>query len=442
MFITKRALPRRLFLRGLGVAVGLPFLESMVPAMTALAQTPARPKTRFGAIYFPNGAIVEQWIPDQVGAGFEFKPILKPLEKFKDQMVIVSNLTRSHPGSQVGDHAVSAAGFLTGVWPKRTEAEDVLANTTIDQVVAQHIGQDTPFPSLELATEDFTGYVGACSPGFNCSYLNTISWRTPSTPLPMDINPRVVFERMFDGGASAAQRAARRRDERSMLDSISEEAGRLNGVLGARDRVRVAEYLDNLREIERRIERAEAHAMGDVAFDAPVGVPDSFEEHAGLMYELLAVAYQADVTRVFTFMLSRELSQRTYPQIGVTEQHHSVSHHGNDPQKIAQNVKVNTYHATLFSRFVDKLKASPDGDGSILDHSLIIYGGGMGNPNPHASDPLPVLAVGGGVGKGHRHVKLPARTPVGNLWLTIANKYGDRMDSFGESNGRVEDFFA
>jgi hypothetical protein len=442
MFITKRALPRRLFLRGLGVAVGLPFLESMVPAMTALAQTPARPKTRFGAIYFPNGAIVEQWIPEQTGVGFEFKPILQPLEKFKEQIVIVSNLTRSHPGSQVGDHAVSAAGFLTGVWPKRTEAEDVLANTTIDQVVAQHIGQETPFPSIELATEDFTGYVGACSPGFNCSYLNTISWRTPSTPLPMDINPRVVFERMFDGGASAAQRAARRRDERSMLDSITEEAGRLNGMLGARDRVRVAEYLDNLREIERRIERAEAHAMGDVAFDAPVGVPDSFEEHAGLMYDLLAVAYQADVTRVFTFMLSRELSQRTYPQIGVTEQHHSVSHHGNDPQKIAQNVKVNTYHATLFSRFVDKLKASPDGDGSILDHSLIIYGGGMGNPNPHASDPLPVLAVGGGVGKGHRHVKLAPRTPVGNLWLTIASKYGDRMDSFGESNGRVEDFFA
>jgi len=442
MFITKRALPRRLFLRGLGVAVGLPFLESMVPAMTALAQTAARPKTRFGAIYFPNGAIVEQWIPDQAGAGFEFKPILKPLETFKDQIVIVSNLTRSHPGSQVGDHAVSAAGFLTGVWPKRTEAEDVLANTTIDQVVAQRIGQDTPFPSLELATEDFTGYVGACSPGFNCSYLNTISWRTPSTPLPMDINPRVVFERMFDGGASAAQRAARRRDERSMLDSIGEEAGRLNGVLGARDRVRLSEYLDNLREIERRIERAEAHAMGDVAFDAPVGVPDAFEEHVGLMYDLLAVAYQADVTRVFTFMLSRELSQRTYPQIGVTEQHHSVSHHGNDPQKIAQNVKVNTYHATLFARFVDKLKASPDGDGSILDHSLIIYGGGMGNPNPHASDPLPVLAVGGGVGKGHRHVKLGPRTPVGNLWLTIANKYGDRMESFGESNGRVDEFFS
>jgi hypothetical protein len=442
MFVTKRALPRRTFLRGLGVTVALPLLESMVPALTALAQTPAKPRTRFGAVYIPNGAIVEQWIPDEVGTGFAFKPILKPLEPFKDQVVIVTNLTRSHPGSQVGDHAVSAAGFLTGVWPKRTEAEDVLANTTIDQVVAQQIGQETPFPSIELATEDFTGYVGACSPGFNCAYLNTISWRTPSTPLPMDINPRVVFERMFDGGATAAQRAARIRDERSMLDSISEEAGRLTRSLGPRDRARVSEYLDNLREIERRIQRAEAHATADVTFEAPVGVPDSFEEHVGLMFDLLAIAYQADITRVFTFMLSRELSQRTYPQIGVTEQHHSVSHHTNDPQKIAQNVKVNTYHVTLFSRFLDKLRSLPDGDGSLLDHSLIMYGGGMGNPNPHASDPLPVLGVGGGVGKGYRHVKVAQRTPVGNLWLSVAEKYGARPDTFGDSNGRVDEFFA
>jgi hypothetical protein len=392
-------------------------------------------------VYFPNGAIVEQWIPEQVGAGFDFKPILKPLEKFQDRLVLVSNLTRSHPGSQVGDHAVSAAGFLTGVWPKRTEAEDVFANTTIDQIVAQQIGQDTPFPSIELATEDFTGYVGACSPGFNCAYMNTISWRTPSTPLPMDINPRVVFERLFGGGGTIEQRAARRRDQRSMLDSIAAEAGRLNKSLGPRDRVRVSEYLDNLREIERRIQRAEAHANVDVDFEAPVGVPDSFEEHVALMFDLLAVAYQADVTRVFTFMLSRELSQRTYPQIGVTEQHHSVSHHGNDPQKIAQNVKVNTYHATLFARFIDKLQSLPDGDGSVLDHSLIFYGGGMGNPNPHASDPLPVIAVGGGVGTGHRHIQLPTRTPVGNLWLAVAHKYGSELTSFGDSNGSVDQFF-
>jgi len=442
MFVTKKSLPRRTFLQGMGVAVSLPLLDAMLPAFTALARAQARPRTRFGAIYVPNGAIMEQWIPERVGAGFDFKPILKPIEAFKDQMVVVSNLTRSHPGSQVGDHAVSAAGFLTGVWPKRTEAEDVLANTSVDQVVARQIGQDTPFPSIEVATEDFTGYVGACSPGFNCAYLNTVSWSTPSTPLPMDINPRVVFERMFGQAGSPAQRAARIRDERSMLDSISAEARQLQRGLGARDNQRVTEYLDNLREIERRIQRAESRNVTNVALETPVGVPDSFEDHVNLMYDLMAVAYQADVTRVFTFMLSRELSQRTYPNIGVTEQHHTVSHHGNDAQKIAQNVKVNTYHMTLFARFLEKLRALPDGDGSVLDHSLIVYGGGMGNPNGHASDPLPVVAVGGGTGKGHRHIQVRKQTPIGNLWLAVANQYGSRLDSFGDSDGRIEDFFA
>jgi len=442
MFVTKKSLPRRTFLQGMGVAVSLPLLDAMLPAFTALARAQARPRTRFGAIYVPNGAIMEQWIPERIGAGFDFKPILKPIESFKDQMVVVSNLTRSHPGSQVGDHAVSAAGFLTGVWPKRTEAEDVLANTSVDQVVAQQIGQDTPFPSIEVATEDFTGYVGACSPGFNCAYLNTVSWSTPSTPLPMDINPRVVFERMFGQAGSPAQRAARIRDERSMLDSISAEARQLQRGLGARDNQRVTEYLDNLREIERRIQRAESRNVTNVALETPVGVPDSFEDHVNLMYDLMAVAYQADVTRVFTFMLSRELSQRTYPNIGVTEQHHTVSHHGNDAQKIAQNVKVNTYHMTLFARFLEKLRSLPDGDGSVLDHSLIVYGGGMGNPNGHASDPLPVVAVGGGTGKGHRHIQVRKQTPIGNLWLAVANQYGSRLESFGDSDGRIEDFFA
>ena len=442
MFITKMSLPRRTFLRGMGATVALPLLEAMVPAFTALAKTDANPRVRFGAVYIPNGAIVDQWFPEKVGAGFEFKPILKPLEPFKDSLVVVNNLTRSHPGSQVGDHAVSSAGFLTGVWPKRTEAEDVLAHTTIDQIVAKQIGQDTPFPSLEVATEDFTGYVGACSPGFNCAYLNTVSWSSPTTPLPMDINPRVVFERMFGQSAGAAQRAARLKEERSILDSISQEAAQLGRGLGARDRTRVAEYLDNLREIERRIQRVEAQNRSEVTIDAPVGIPDSFEEHVGLMYDLLAVAYQADVTRVFTFMLSRELSQRTYPQIGVTEQHHSVSHHGNDAQKIAQNVKVNVYHMGLFARFIEKLRATPDGDGSLHDHSMIFYGGGMGNPNGHLTDPLPVVGVGGGFGNGHRHIQLPTRTPVGNLWLAVANHYGDTMTSFGDSTGSVSELFA
>jgi hypothetical protein len=440
MFITKLSLPRRTFLRGMGATVALPLLEAMVPASTALATTAANPRVRFGAVYIPNGAIMEQWIPDAVGADFEFKPILKPLEPFGDSLVVVSNLTRSHPGSQVGDHAVSAAGFLTGVWPKRTEAEDVFANTTIDQIVAKQVGQDTPFPSLEVATEDFTGYVGACSPGFNCAYLNTISWSTPTTPLPMDINPRVVFERMFGQAGSVAQRVARMREQRSLLDSISDEASQLQRGLGVRDRVRVSEYLDNIREIERRIQRTEAHSTSEVTIDTPVGIPDSFEEHVGLMYDMLALAFEADITRVFTFMLSRELSQRTYPQIGVTEQHHSVSHHGNDPQKIGQNVKVNTYHMRLFARFLDKLRSTPDGDGSLLDHSMIFYGGGMGNPNGHASDPLPVVGVGGGFRKGRRHIQVARQTPVGNLWLAVANHYGSTIETFGDSNGRVELF--
>lgn len=442
MFVTKKHLPRRLFLQGMGTALSLPLLDAMVPAFTALARAQAAPRTRFGAIYVPNGAIMEQWIPEAIGAGFELKPIHKPLEPFKSQLVVVSNLTRSHPGSQVGDHAVSAAGFLTGVWPKRTEAEDVYANTTIDQVVARQIGQETPFPSIEVATEDFTGYVGACSPGFNCAYLNTVSWSSPTNPLPMDIDPRVVFERMFGQAGSPAQRAARMREERSMLDSVTAEARELQRGLGTRDRQRVSEYLDNLREIERRIQRTEAHNQTEVSLETPVGVPDSFEEHVGLMYDLMAVAYQADVTRVFTFMLSRELSQRTYQNIGVTEQHHTVSHHGNDPQKIAQNVKVNTYHMGLFAKFLEKLRSMPDGDGTVLDHSLIFYGGGMGNPNGHASDPLPVIAVGGGVGKGHRHIQLKPRTPIGNLWLSVADRFGAKMDTFGDSDGRVEGLFA
>jgi hypothetical protein len=351
----------------------------------------------------------------------------------------VTNLTRSHPGSQFGDHAVSAAGFLTGIWPKRTEAEDVLANTSIDQIVARQIGQDTPMPSLEVATEDFTGYVGGCSPGFSCAYLNTISWSTPSTPLPMEINPRAVFERLFGAAGTPAQRQARTQTERSILDSVAGEASSLSLSLGPRDRMRMTDYLDNLREIERRIQKQEARGATQVDTpDAPIGVPDSFDEHVALLFDLLAVAYQADITRVFTFMMSRELSQRTYPQIGVTEQHHSVSHHLNKPDKMAQCVKINSYYAGMYAKFLEKLRSTPDGDGSVLDHSLIIYGAGMADSNVHATDPLPMIAIGGGVGEGHRHIELPARTPVGNFWLNVAEKFGKPMDRFGDSTGKTD----
>jgi len=439
MFLTKKALSRRTMLRGAGAAVALPLLDAMLPAFVPLAKAAAKPRMRFGAVYFPNGAIMQELTPKTVGAGFEFTPILKPLEPFRDSLLIVTNLTRSHPGSQFGDHAVSAAGFLTGVWPKRTEAEDVLANTSIDQVVAQQIGQDTPLPSLELATEDFTGYVGGCSPGFSCAYLNTISWSTPSTPLPMEINPRAVFERLFGATGTTAQRQARTEKERSILDSVVDEANGLGRGLGARDRVRMNDYLDNLREIERRIQKQEARGAVQVNVpDAPIGVPDSFDDHVELLFDLLAVAYQSDITRVFTFMMSRELSQRTYPQIGVTEQHHSVSHHQNNPVKMAQMVKINTYYARMYAKFLEKLRTTPDGDGSLLDHSLIVYGAGMADSNVHATDPLPLIAIGGGVGAGHRHEQLPTRTPVGNFWLNVAEKFGKPMDRFGDSTGKTD----
>jgi hypothetical protein len=439
MFITKLSLPRRTFLRGIGATVALPFLEAMVPAMTAMAKTAASPTPRWGAVFFPNGAIMEQWSPTAAGTVFDFSQSLKPLEGFRDSLVVVSNLTRA--GTTAGDHAVSAAGWLTGVYAKRTEAEDVRANTTIDQIAAKQIGQDTPFPSLELATEDFTGYVGACTVGFSCVYANTISWSTPTTPLPMEINPRVVFERLFGEPGTPGQRRAHRQRDLSILDVITEEANALQRGLGASDRTRLGQYLDNVREIERRIQRTEEHNRTQVTTpEAPIGIPESFEEHVGLMFDLLTVAYQSDLTRVFTFMMSRELSQRTYPQIGVPDQHHGVSHHGNDPEKIAKVAKINAYHAKLFATFLERLRSTPDGDGSVLDHSLIFYGGGMGNPNQHATGPLPMVVAGGGVARRNRHLELAASTPVGNLWLTVANKLDHPMEKFGESTGTIDLF--
>lgn len=429
----RKVLSRRTMLRGLA----LPLLDAMIPALRAQS----KPTMRFGAVYFPNGAIMQQFTPKTFGANFEFTPILKPFEPYKDNLVVVTNLTRSHPGSQVGDHAVSAAGFLTGVWPKRTEAEDVYANTTIDQIVAKQIGQQTPLPSLEIATEDFSGYVGGCSPGFSCSYMNTISWSSPKTPLPMETNPRAVFERLFGEPGSNSERAARLARKRSILDSLAEDAKDLERQLGTKDRARLSDYMENVREIERRIQQAESRGVSETtAPEAPLGTPDNFGDHVALMFDLAAAAFQADVTRVFTFMMSRELSQRTYPQIGVTEQHHSVSHHLNNAQKMAQMVKINTYYAEMYAKFLAKLRATPDGDGSLLDHSLLAYGAGMSDSNGHVSDPLPMVLIGGGAGKGARHVELPVRTPIGNLWRNVAEKFGTNVDQFGDSTGKTNVF--
>ncbi len=439
MIVTRVSLPRRTILKGLGAAVALPLLDAMVPAMTALAQTPAAARRRFGCVYVPHGAIMDRWTPAQSGTGFDFPVILKPLEPFRGQTVVVTNLTRPEAGVDT-NHAGAPASWLAGVPPKRTAGPDFSLGPTLDQVVAGRIGQETTFPSLELATEDFSGLIGDCAPGFSCAYMNTLSWRSETSPLPMEINPRVLFERLFGGGATADERRARMRTDRSLLDFVAADLKRLQSGIGARDRVRLAEYLDQVREIERRIERAElqAQSVPDVP-DEPVGVPESFEAHTTLLFDLLAVALQADLTRVFTFMMARELSQRTYPALGVTEPHHSISHHGNRPGAIEAHATVNTYHLTLFAKFLERLRAAADGDGTLLDHSLILYGSGMGNGNVHSADKLPTLLVGGAGGRvsGNRHIVEADLTPNANLLLSIAELYGVEATRFGVSTGRV-----
>jgi Protein of unknown function (DUF1552) len=436
MFIEKLSLPRRTFLRGMGVTVALPLLEAMVPALTALAKTAANPRPRFGAVYIPMGAIMDRFTPTTVGTGFDFTPILKPLEPFKDHVVVVSNLDR--PGTD-DSHATAPAAYLSGAVAKKTEGADFHLGATIDQILAKHIGQDTPFPSLEVATEDFTGYVGACSPGYACAYMNTLSWASPTVPVPMEINPRVVFERLFGRPGTAAQRLARLRQEASVLDSITDDLADLKRGLGSRDRVRVSEYLDNIREIEQRIHKTESQNSAQViAIDAPLGVPAGYAEHVGLLFDLLVAAYQADLTRVFTFMMAREASMKTYPEIGVTQPHHTISHHREKPDVKMLHASLNTYHMSMFAKFVGKMKSTPDGDGSLLDHSLVFYGSGMSNANVHGPYPLPLVAVGGGAGTGHRHIVMPEHTPLGDMWVGVADMLGCPGSTFGESRGRVD----
>jgi hypothetical protein len=442
--ITKKHLPRRTFLKGIaGASVALPLLDAMIPALTAQTRTAAAPKLRLGFVYVPHGAVLDKWTPIGDGSNFQFNQIMAPFEPFKQQIVIVSGLANKAAESQGdggGDHARSGPSFLSGVHPKRTEGEDVRAGITVDQIAAQHISQDTPLPSLELGTED-TGLVGVCDVGYSCAYMNSIAWRSPSLPLPMEINPRVVFERLFGDGSNAAERAQRKTEDRSILDSVTREAAQLNSGLGQRDRTIVTEYLDNVREIERRIQKAEKQVASQVEVpDSPIGVPESFDEHAKLMFDLQVLAYRAEITRVSTFMLARDLSQRTFPQIGVPEPHHSVSHHGNNPIQIAKLAKINTYHASLMAYFFDKLRATPDGDGNLLDHSMIMYGSSMSNPNEHNHFPLPLLVAGGGAGqlKGGRHLKFPERTPIANLLLAVLDKSGIHMDTLGDSTGKLE----
>ena len=432
MFVTKRALPRRTILRGLGAALALPLLDAMVPALTPVARTAGAPVRRFGAVFVPMGERPSHWTPATSGVGFELSPILKPLEPLRDYVTVVSNLDRPLQGT----HAVSTGTWLTGIAPKRTEAEDFVAGTSLDQIVAGQIGKDSVFPSLEIGTEDFTGYVGACDVGYSCAYMNTIAWKTPTTPMPMETNPRVVFERMFGRPGSAADRLARMRQNRSILDSIQGDVASLERGLGTRDRVRLDQYLEHVREIEGRIQRAERQSSADpLASVAPVGIPDSWEEHATVMFDLMALAFEADVTRVFTFMLNREASQLVFPSLGFNEPWHHVSHHGNEAEKLALLVKLNTFQIEVFGRYLNRLKSTPDGDGSLLDHTLMVWGSGMSDSNTHSPLDVPLLMVGKGAGAftGNRHLVAPAGTQLADVMLTVAQRFGAEMDKFGVS---------
>ncbi|HVY66062.1 MAG TPA: DUF1552 domain-containing protein [Gammaproteobacteria bacterium] len=438
MFITRKSLSRRTVLRGLGTTLALPFLESMVPAMARADAL--KPTLRFGAVYVPNGCPMNFWMPKGEAGALQFTPILEPLRPFAAYTNVVNNLSRAG-GLTVTDHAVSSAGWLSGAVAKQTEAEDIRVGITIDQVLAKHLGQDTPFPSLEFATEDFSGYIGGCVPGYSCAYMNTISWASETEPLPMEINPRVAFERMFGRAGTAEQRLRRSAENRSILDSVADEARSLSRSVSAPDRTRIEDYMENVREIERRIQKTVARGSTSAdAMTAPVGIPESFEEHMRMMFDLLVVAYQADMTRVFTFMTGREASQRTYPGLGMKETHHDTSHHGGNPEKMAQHAKINTLFISLFAEFLDKLRKSPDGQGSLLDHSLIAYGHGMSDGQAHSAYPLAFAAIGGAGGKvrGNRYLKAPEWSPIANLWLGVAGLFGSPIERIGESNARFE----
>ena len=440
MFITKKHLPRRTFLRAAGVSLALPLLESMVPAQTLLRKTAGTGASRVGFVYVPHGAIMDQWTPTTEGTGFEFPKILKPLEPFRDRVNVISGLGHRAADS-TAVHSLSPTTWLSGVRPKPTQGVDAFAGVTADQIAAQHIGQDTVLPSMEVAIEDYSALIGACDRDYGCIYMNTLSWRTPTTPMPMEINPRKVFERMFGQGGSAAQRAARRKEDQSILDAILGETKGLQATLGSTDKATLDEYLDNIREIERRIERAAA-STSDPSLqvpETPAGIPFSYDDHVALMFDLLAVAYQANISKVFTFMMAREVSNRTYPQVGVPDGHHATSHHQNRADKIEKLVKIQNYHLSLFAKFLAKLQNTPDGDGSVLDHSVLLYGSNMSNSNAHNHFPLPNLLIGGAQGrmKGGRHLKYDDHTPMTNLLVTMLDKVGVELESLGDSNGRL-----
>ena len=446
MFISQKHISRRTVLRGLGASLALPLLDGMVPAYAALRKTAANPVRRLGAFYVPNGMEMRAWTPAGDGPGFELSPILRPLEPFRSRVNVLSGLADKvavpRPGEGIGDHARASATFLTGVHVKKTEGLDIRAGVSMDQIAARALGAETQLASLELGV-DSVETLGACDAGYSCAYTNTIAWRTATTPLPMENDPRAVFERLFGSTDStdAAARLARIRQDRSVLDYVSDRATSLERTLGPGDRTKLEQYFDAVRDVERRIGMAAAQSDREIPrFDQPVGIPDTFEAHSRLMFDLLVLAYQTDLTRVGTFMLSREVSGRAYPEIGVPDSHHGCSHHQNDPAKLEKLAKINTFHMQQFAYFLGKLQSTPDGDGTLLDHSMLIYGSGISDGNIHFHMDLPVVMVGGGGGtlKGGRHLRYASDTPLTNLYVSVLGKLGVPVEQFGDSTGKLE----
>ena len=441
-FITKKALPRRTVLRGMGSLVALPLLGAMVPALTATGRTAASPISRLGFFYAPNGMFLPNFHPTgNGGRDYKLTRILSPLKDYREQMIVVSGLSNNglvSPNEGGGVHTRAHGGWLSGVLPKRTEGADIEAGKTVDQFAADVLGKDTSLRSLELTTEsNFT--VGNCENGYSCTYQNSTSWRSPTTPLYHERDPRVVFQRLFGDGGSVEARLAQMQTDRSILDSVTDSINQLERKLGPSDRVMMEEYLDAVREIERRIQRTvQNNASGPLpTAQQPAGLPDTYEEHVDTLFEMLVLAYQADITRVSCFQMARELSGRTYPHIGVPEGHHTVSHHQLNPHNIEQYTKINIHQVSLFSKLIDRMHNTPDADGSLLDHSIMMYGTGMGDGDHHTPYDLPVILVGGGSGqmKGGRHIRYAMHTPFMNLGLTLLDKVGVQVDSISDSTG-------
>jgi len=435
MYITKKHLPRRTFLRGIGAAVALPLLDAMVPAATALAQTAARPKPRMGFFYLPHGFINDRWVPPTDGPGFTLSPIMEPLAPFRSQLTVVSGLGNK-PAESSAVHAITPGTWLSCVAPRKSHT--AYGGVTVDQVAAARIGQDTPFPSIEVATEP-RGGSAACDGTYGCSFGNTISFRTPTVPLPMESNPQQVFRRLFGQGSTPEERDSIKRNFRSVLDMVMEDAADLERTLGAADRVVLDTYLDSVREIERRAEATAQSDLNDVELpEFPSGVPD-FDARLRLMFDIIAIAYQADLTRIASFMMAAEVSNQAYTHIGITEAFHPLSHHNNDRQKMDQLVRLEHYHVQVFAEFLAKLAAIPDGDGSVLDNSILVFGSNMSDGARHNHFPLTPIVVGGGCGaiKGNQHIRCPDRTPLANLWLTLLERAGVEVESFGDSTEEI-----